>query len=85
MGKTVITSRVGENLNYIEHGRSGLLTEPGDAEELSRALLSVFEDRQWAADLGRRARQRIWEEFGWEVRVGAVERVYELARTGSER
>ena len=80
MGKAVVTSRIGENLSYIEHGRSGLLTEPGDAQDLAQTLMRVLEDRHWASELGRRARQRIWEEFDWDLRVGEVERIYELAR-----
>jgi len=80
MGKAVVTSRIGENLSYIEHGRSGLLTEPGDAQDLAQGLMRVLEDRCWASELGRRARQRIWERFDWDLRVGEVERIYELAR-----
>jgi glycosyltransferase involved in cell wall biosynthesis len=79
MGKAVITSRLGENLEYIEDGHSGLLTEPGDADDLARALLAVLSDRQWAADLGRNARQRVWEKFDWDARIGDVERAYEVA------
>jgi glycosyltransferase involved in cell wall biosynthesis len=80
MGKAVVTSRIGENLNYIEHGHSGLLTEPGDAQDLAQALIRVLEDRHLALELGRHAQQRIWERFDWDLRVGEVERIYELAR-----
>ena len=80
MGKTVITSRIGENLEYIEHGRSGLLTEPGDARDLARALIAALSDRGWAAELGRKAQERIWDKFDWDARVGEVERIYQVAR-----
>jgi glycosyltransferase involved in cell wall biosynthesis len=80
MGKAVITSRIGENLEYIEHGRSGLLTEPGDADDLARVLLAAMSDRGWAAELGRNAQERIWEKFDWDARVGEVERIYHIAR-----
>ena len=53
MGKAMVTSRLGENLAYIEDGHSGVLTEPGDAEDLARGLLAVLSDRAWAAELGR--------------------------------
>ena len=79
MGKAVVTSRLGENLEYIEDGRSGLLTEPGDAKDLGRALLAVLSDREWTAELGRNAQQRIWERFDWDGRVGEVERAYQIA------
>jgi glycosyltransferase involved in cell wall biosynthesis len=87
VGKAMITSRVGENLAYIEHRHSGLLTEPGDVDDLADALLAVLSDRDWAAELGRNARQRIWERFDWDARVGEVERAYQIAleRTGDGR
>jgi len=80
MGKAVVSTRVGQNLEYIEHGRSGLLTEPGDADELAQALLAVLSDREYAAELGRNARQRIWLKFDWDARAGLVESVYQAAQ-----
>ena len=81
-GRPVVTSRVGENLEYLEDGRSGLLTEPGDAVDLARALAAALSDREWAAELGRNAQQRIWSRFAWDARVGEVERAYQMAREG---
>jgi glycosyltransferase involved in cell wall biosynthesis len=79
MGKAVVTSRLGENLAYIEPGRSGLLVEPGDAQHLADALLAVLSNPTLAAALGQAARQRIWAEFDWEARVSEVERAYQVA------
>jgi glycosyltransferase involved in cell wall biosynthesis len=79
MGKAVVTSRVGENLEYIESGRSGLLTEPGDVDDLAEALLAVLSDREWAEELGHNARRRICAKFDWDARVGEVERAYQIA------
>jgi glycosyltransferase involved in cell wall biosynthesis len=85
LGKAVITSRVGESLQYIEDGRSGLLTEPGDVGDLARALLRVLSDREWATELGRNARLRAWQRYDWDVQATEVERAYEIAsgRTGA--
>jgi glycosyltransferase involved in cell wall biosynthesis len=85
MGKAVVTSRLGQNLEYIEDGQSGVLTEPGDAGDLARGLLSVLSDREWAAELGRNARLRVWERFDWDTRVGEVERAYRIALACEER
>jgi glycosyltransferase involved in cell wall biosynthesis len=79
MGRAVVTSRVGQNLEYIEDGRSGVLTEPGDAGDLARGLFAVLSDPEWAAELGRGAQQRIWSQYDWETQVGEVERAYALA------
>ena len=85
MGVPVVTSRLGENLEYIEDGHSGVLTEPGDAKDLARGLFAVLSDRVWAGKLGCEARKRIWERFDWDARVGEVERAYEIAREGGGR
>lgn len=85
MGKPVVTSRLGQNLEYIEDGHSGVLTGPGDAEDLARGLFAVLSDRSWAAELGRQAKKRIWERFDWEARVGQVEWAYEIARAKRPR
>jgi glycosyltransferase involved in cell wall biosynthesis len=79
MGQAVVTSRLGQNLEYIEDGRSGLLTEPGDAGDLAQGLLAVLSDRALAAELGRNAQRRIWEKFDWDARIGEVERAYQVA------
>ena len=79
MGRAVVTSRLGQNLEYIEDGHSGVLTEPGDAADLAQGLLSVLSDRERAAELGSNARHRVWEEFDWDARVGEVERAYQIA------
>jgi glycosyltransferase involved in cell wall biosynthesis len=77
MGKAVVTSRLGENLAYIEDGRSGLLTEPGNARDLARALYTVLADSQLAAEIGRNARQRIWDKYDWDSRVADVMQAYQ--------
>ena len=84
MGKAVVTSRLGENLAYIEDGRYGFLTKPGDPGDLAQALLALLSDRERTAELGRNARERIWTEFDWDVRIGEVERAYEIAIAGQK-
>jgi glycosyltransferase involved in cell wall biosynthesis len=79
-GKAVITSRVGENLAYIEDGQSGLLTEPGEASDLAQALRAVLSHPERAAELGRNARARIWEKYDWDARIGKVEEAYWMAQ-----
>ncbi len=79
LGKTVVTSRLGENLEYIQDGRTGLLTEPGNIGELSEALGLALSDRGLAEELGQRARERIWQRYDWDAQAPEVERAYEIA------
>lgn len=85
LGRPVVTSRVGQNVEYVEDGRSGLLVEPGDAKDLARALRLVLSDPELAGELGRNARQRIWQRFDWQQQVGIVEDAYDLARGARAR
>jgi glycosyltransferase involved in cell wall biosynthesis len=84
MGKAVVAGRVGQNAEYIEDERSGLLARPGDARDLARALASVLSDRQLAARLGAAARQRIWDQFDWDVRAPQLEAAYRIAGAGEQ-
>jgi glycosyltransferase involved in cell wall biosynthesis len=77
MGKAIVTHRVGQNLEYLEHDRSGILVEPGNVRAFSEGLLAVLTNRELAARLGAGAIQRIEQEFNWSRRILDVEDAYE--------
>ena len=52
MGLPIVASRVGQNVEYIEHGASGLLAEPGDADSFAQMMLAVLSDPQKAKAMG---------------------------------
>jgi glycogen(starch) synthase len=62
-GKPVVASRTGGLAEIIEDGRSGVLVEPGNAEELARAILSLIRDPERRAQIATAARKRVVEEF----------------------
>ena len=72
-GLACIGSRTGGIVDVIEHGRSGLLTEPGDVAGLTDAILRL------ARDPGARA------AFGAEARAAARARFDEVAATEAYR
>lgn len=84
MGKAIVTHRVGQNLEYLQHGRSGLLAEPANADEFAEGLLSVLADRELAERLGSEAARRIDRQFDWAQRVKSVEQAYCLAVGGGK-
>jgi glycosyltransferase involved in cell wall biosynthesis len=79
MGKPIVSSRVGQNMEYLDGGLAGLLTEPGDAADLAAGMVALLRDPERAAELARRARQRIWEQFDWQKQVLHVEQAYHAA------
>lgn len=80
MGKAVVTHRVGQNIEYLEHLHSGYLAEPGSVEDFGHGLLRVLQDQELARRLGNSAAQRIERKFSWETRIEDVERAYARAR-----
>jgi glycosyltransferase involved in cell wall biosynthesis len=80
-GRPVIASRVGGIPAIVEHGKSGLLVPPGDAEALVAAIADVIDRPERARALGEAARARIDESFSVGAMVQTIERVYEAALT----
>jgi glycosyltransferase involved in cell wall biosynthesis len=58
---------------------TGILVPPNDPESLSRAIRAVLDDEELARDLGRRARERILEEYTVEQMLERTVAVYRLA------
>jgi glycosyltransferase involved in cell wall biosynthesis len=75
-GVPVVAEAVGQNAEYIEHGRSGLLVPPGDEAAFAAAILQVLQDRGLQDRLATGAQKRIAAEFLWDRLVGQVERAY---------
>jgi glycosyltransferase involved in cell wall biosynthesis len=82
----VVATRVGEIPEMITDGVEGLLTEPGDAEGIAKAVAELLRDPDRAAEMGRRGRERRRAEFDLDVtarRVGELyEQLYEASRRG---
>jgi len=62
-GRPVVATRVGGVPELIEHGRTGLLHEMGDADALARDLTRLLRDRDLAAALGAAARDDVADRF----------------------
>ena len=79
MGKPIVSSRVGQNLEYLDEGRAGWLADPGSSADLAAGMIALLSDRQRAAELARRAQQRIWSHFDWRQQVIHLEQAYHTA------
>jgi glycosyltransferase involved in cell wall biosynthesis len=66
MGKPVIGTRHGGTAEQIEHGITGLLVDPGDAEQLAEAMATLLEHPEKTASMGAAARERFLERFEFE-------------------
>jgi len=66
-GKPVVGSRRGSIAELVRDGRTGLVFEPGDAEDLSEKLERLTEKPAQRAEMGRAARELAEKEFDASV------------------
>ena len=65
MGKPVVTTMIGQNMDYVVDGESGVLVAPGDASGFGQALERLLRDSDLRSRIGQNARKRITEKFLW--------------------
>jgi glycosyltransferase involved in cell wall biosynthesis len=75
-GRSVVASRIGQLKGLVDHEVSGLLCAPGDAAELTEALVRLRREQALRDRLGKAARMRVRQYHTWEA---AVRRVFRLA------
>jgi glycosyltransferase involved in cell wall biosynthesis len=61
--KPVVASRIGGIPDIVEDGRTGLLTPPGDATAIARALLTLLDEPVRRKAIGEAARVHVEEHF----------------------
>ncbi len=75
-GFAVVAEAVGQNREYIRHGETGLLVEPGDVTSFAEAVVGLLRDDHLRKRLGEAAARDVHERFAWERLVVNVERAY---------
>lgn len=76
-GLPVIATRVGGNIELVEHGLTGTLVTPADVAGMAQALLSYLHDNARTRAQGSLARQRVAEGFSMAAMASAYARVYD--------
>lgn len=77
MGKPVVATGVGGVADQVVDGESGIIVPPRDPESLAGAVVRLLSDRGFAADLGRRARERVCQQFSLDRCVEGHVRLYD--------
>lgn len=75
-GLAVIGSRIGGIRSLIQDGYNGLLINPKDAKDLSKAILELLKDPPRRAILGNNAKSFIGQNFSQEKMAKETERSY---------
>ncbi|MFH1369302.1 MAG: glycosyltransferase family 4 protein [Elusimicrobiota bacterium] len=63
LSKAVVASDIGGIPELVEHEKTGLLSKTGDASDLAENILRFLEDKQFADECGKRAKQKAMELF----------------------
>ncbi|HLC05807.1 MAG TPA: glycosyltransferase family 4 protein [Anaerolineales bacterium] len=72
--KPVISTRIGSIPEHVEDGISGILTEPGDAAGLARAMIRL--DPMAQREMGENARRQIEANHDWDDIAAMTEKIY---------
>jgi glycosyltransferase involved in cell wall biosynthesis len=85
-GKSVIASNLGAMASIVEEGRTGLLFEPGNPEDLASKIVWMLENEDACIEMGRNAR-RVFEakytaEKNYEILINIYRTVIENKREG---
>lgn len=82
MKKAVVATMVDGNPEMVEHGVTGLLVPPGDSSSLSASIISLLDDPEKAAEMGRAGRERVENYFDLDKRVLREIQIYENLLNG---
>jgi glycosyltransferase involved in cell wall biosynthesis len=74
--KPVIACEAGGAQEIIEHEETGLLVRPQNVPDLTQALLTLLDNRDQAAAMGRRGRELALERFTWSKYLANLRNVY---------
>lgn len=79
MAKPVVASAFEDAQRVIRDRETGFLFQPGDKEDLKRALSSAYQSRSTLLQMGQRAREEIVANHGWVAReqsmIAVAERI----------
>jgi len=78
-GVPVVADAVGQNAEYIEHGVSGLLVQPGDTAAFAAAVVGLLDDADLRRTLAGGARRRMEAHFTWDGLAARAEDAYRRA------
>jgi glycosyltransferase involved in cell wall biosynthesis len=79
VGRPVVASRLGAMEELVEHDRTGLLFEPGNARDLAEKVRWLLEHPERCAEMGRAARREYEERYRPELAFRELMDVYERA------
>jgi glycosyltransferase involved in cell wall biosynthesis len=75
-GLPVVADAVGQNIEYIQNGVSGILIPAEDDAAMAAALVALLQNPEEQKKLGQAARQHLAKNFNWSYLAQTAERAY---------
>ncbi|MFN0277987.1 MAG: glycosyltransferase family 4 protein [Pyrinomonadaceae bacterium] len=72
MGKAIVASRLGQIGDVLTDNETALLVEPGNAKELSDAIIKLANDHELASRLGKAARSTAIAKHRWSQNAARI-------------
>lgn len=80
-GRPVVCSRIGGLPEIVEDGKTGLLFEPGDYEDLAEKINYLWERPDLCKEMGDAGRNKVLNEYSPERYYEKLTKIYEAAMT----
>ena len=77
MGKPVVATAVGGNVDCVDEGRSGYLVAYPDSASLAARILTLVESPSRSAEMGRDGRARVVQVYSARSMVRQIEALYD--------
>jgi len=84
-GKPMIGSRIGGIPELVEEGQTGLLFEPGNADELQQKIEHLLTNPTQIVEMGRNARRLVEQTFGPDRHYQGLMEIYARAQEAKGR
>ena len=78
-GKPVVASRLGAMAEIVDDGKTGLLFDSGNAEDLARKIRTLWDDPELCRQMGQAGKEKALREYSPEKYYDRLMAVYEKA------
>ena len=69
IGKGIVASNLGQIGEVLENGKTAILVEPENIEELVNGILKLVNDERLRIQLGRKARKVVLNKYTWDRNI----------------
>src|SRR5690606_33855193 len=77
LAKPIVACRAGGAPESIADGETGILAPVGDSQAIGEAILTLLENRDFAARMGKAGHERAREVFSWSRFTTTLEGVWD--------